>query len=125
MIKLGEEEADVKQMTKQTGYSAPRIRQIANGRGNDEQKRNGLAAKCPSLEINYENVSTRSYDDDLRPTEYKSTKKIIYTLDSGFNLLDDGAELITIREEAKTLSRVRKNMAEDQKNIEKTSKNTY
>ena len=89
LIKIGKP-ADIKQLRTAIGKAETRIREIISGRSNDEQKRNGLLAKCPALSIDYQTVS--------KPTENKcghiSFKRNMYCLDAGFHLLDMKTELI-------------------------------
>jgi hypothetical protein len=98
-------EADVKQLSAKMGVGGPRVRAIANGRGNDEQKRNGLLAKCPELTVEAVSVSAPdTYDSNVHVT----TKKFIYHLEDTFELMNDITELIHIKSGSKTLSTDRK-----------------
>ena len=83
--------ANIKQLSKKTGKSETRIREILNGRSNDEQKRHGLLAKCPALTVDYETATSR-----IREDESISRKRNVYTLDSGFKLLDGKIDLIPV-----------------------------
>ena len=119
LIDLGRN-AYVEQVAKNMKVTGTRVRQIVNGRGNEEQKRNGLASKCPALTVDYDSITTRKpgYNGDDSST---TVKKIIFRLDENFKLMDDHAEIILIKDNAKSLSIDRLNLLKHRLNMDKTS----
>lgn len=93
--------ADVRQLAAKMKIGEPRVREIAKGRGNDEQKRHGLLSKCPALTV--ESVSVSSPDSSDREI-HVTTKKFVYTLEDTFELMNDLETLIHIKKNSKTLS---------------------
>lgn len=83
--------ADIEQLNKVTGLSETRLRDIFNGRGKDEQKRNGLRSKCKALTAKRETVTVK---DTL---ENVTTERMVYRLDIGFELMNDTTELIKVK----------------------------
>lgn len=94
--------ADIRQLHNKTKKSESRLKDILNGRSKDEQKRYGLLARCTALTVDYETVSeTKVMSEDCDPSDPKppikttTCRKNIYTLDTGFELVDGKSELIT------------------------------
>jgi len=90
LIKQDGRTANIKELSKKTDKSESRLREILSGRSNDEQKRYGLLAKCPSLTVDYETIITR------KKGERVSYKRNVYTLDTKFELLDGKINLISV-----------------------------
>ena len=83
--------ATIDQLHKATGLSESRIRDIFNGRSNEEQKKaSGLFAKCSALKTRKETVT------ETKEGKTKTKTYNIYILDDEFYLVDGGQELIKI-----------------------------
>lgn len=87
--------ATYKEIKEQTGLSEGRIREIVNGRSNDEQKRHGLRFKCPQLEIDRVDITIRTEEDaDKYGHSFEKERRTRHinelTLPTSFSLSNQG-----------------------------------
>ncbi len=84
--------ATLDQLHKATGLSESRLKDIFNGRSNNEQRKaSGLLAKCAALRVLRETTT-----ENLQDGKTKTSTHNIYILDDEFNLVDEGCEMIKI-----------------------------
>jgi len=84
--------ATLDQLHKATGLSESYLKDIFNGRSNNEQRKaSGLLAKCAALKVRKDTTT-----ENIQDGKTKTSTHNIYILDDEFNLVDEGCEMIKI-----------------------------